>query len=64
MKLSGAHQILFYADGVIILSEYINNTKKKRTAAPLGISKEVGLEVNAEKSNHMFMSNHQNEKKS
>jgi hypothetical protein len=62
MKLCGAHQFLFYVDGGNILSEYINSTKK-RIAALLGTSKEDGLEINADTSNHMYMSHHQNEKK-
>jgi hypothetical protein len=62
MKLCGAHQFLFYVEGGNILSGYINSTKK-RTAALFGTSNKNGLEVNAEISNHMFMSHHQNEKK-
>jgi hypothetical protein len=54
----GKHQLLVYADGVHLLGENINNIKKNAEAL-LDDSKEIGLEVNSEKSKYMFMSHHQ-----
>jgi hypothetical protein len=43
------HQILTYADDVNIVGENVDNIKKN-TESLLGANKEVGLEVNPEKS--------------
>jgi len=48
LKLNGTHQILVYADDVNILGGSIHTTKKQ-TEALVVASKEIGLEVNAEK---------------
>jgi hypothetical protein len=48
LKLSGTHQLLVYADDVNILGGSIH-TLRKSTDALLITSKEIGLEVNAEK---------------
>jgi hypothetical protein len=48
MELSETHQFLVCTDDVHILGESINAIKKN-TAALLKASKEVGLEVNVEK---------------
>jgi hypothetical protein len=53
--LNGTHQLLAYTDDVIIVGENIG-TIKKNTGASLGVSKEVGLEVNQEKTKYMLMS--------
>jgi hypothetical protein len=55
MKLNGTHQLLAYADYVNILGENID-TIQKNTEALLDAGKEVGLEVNSEKTKHMLMS--------
>jgi hypothetical protein len=53
--LSGTHQFLAYADDVNIVGENLD-TIKKNTKTLLDASKEVGLEVNLEKTKYMLMS--------
>jgi hypothetical protein len=59
LKLNGTHQLLVYADDVNILDRSIH-TIKKHTEALVVASKEIGLEVNAEKTKYMVMSRDQN----
>jgi enoyl-[acyl-carrier-protein] reductase (NADH) len=54
-KLDGTHHLLAYVDDVNILGEYID-TIQKNTEALLDASKEVGLEVNSEKTKYMLIS--------
>jgi hypothetical protein len=49
--------LLVYADGVNLLGENINIVKENAETL-LDANKEVGLEVNSEKTKYMFMSCH------
>jgi hypothetical protein len=59
LKLNGTHQLLVYADDVHLLGDNID-TIKKNTQTLIDASKEVGLEVNTEKTKYMLLSRHQN----
>jgi len=59
LKLNGTHQILAYADDVNILGRSINNLKKNREAL-VAATREIGLEVSADKTKYMVMSRDQN----
>jgi sorting nexin-29 len=58
LKLYRTHQLLAYADDVNIMGGNLD-TIKKNTDALLYASKEVGLEVNPEKSKYMLISSSQ-----
>jgi hypothetical protein len=55
LKLNGTHQRLVYADDINILGGSIHAIKKN-TQALVVASKEIGLEVNAERTKYMVMS--------
>jgi hypothetical protein len=59
LKLNGTHQLLAYADYVNLLGDNIHIIKKN-TETLIDASKEVGLEINVEKSKYMLLSRHQN----
>jgi hypothetical protein len=52
---NGTHQLLAYADDINIVGENID-TIQRNTKAPLDASKEIGLEVNPEKTKYMLVS--------
>jgi sorting nexin-29 len=58
LKLNGT-QLLAYADDVYLLGDKVD-TINKNTQTLIDASKEVGLEVNAEKTKYMLVSRDQN----
>jgi hypothetical protein len=58
LRLNGTQQLLAYADSVNIGREDID-TIKENTETLLDVSKEVGLEVNLEKTKYMLVSHSQ-----
>ena len=59
LKLIGTYQLHVYAEDVNILGGSVY-TIKKNAAAVVVASKEIGLEVNADKTKNMVMSREQN----
>ena len=59
LKLNGTHQLLVDADYINILGRSIHIIKEN-TEALVGASKEIGLEVNADKTKCKVMSGDQN----
>jgi hypothetical protein len=59
LKLNGTYKLQAYADDVNLLGDNID-TINKSTQTLINASKEVGLEVNVEKSKYMLVSRFQN----
>jgi hypothetical protein len=59
LKLNGTHQVLVSADDVTILGRSVQTIEEKEESLVVA-SKEIGLEVIADKSKCMFMSRGQN----
>jgi hypothetical protein len=55
LKLNGTHRLLVYADVVNLLGDNID-TVKKNTQTSIDAGKQVGLEVNTEKTEYMLLS--------
>jgi hypothetical protein len=60
LKLNGTHQLLAYADDVNIMGESVLTVKENAEALIVVATKEIGLEVNADKSKYMVMSRDRN----
>jgi hypothetical protein len=58
LKLNGTQQLLVYADDVNLLGNNTDTIKKNTESTDA--SKEVGLEVNTEKTKYMLLSCQQN----
>jgi hypothetical protein len=54
LKLNGTHQLLAHADDVNLLGHNID-TIKKNTETLIDTSKEIGLEINVEKTMYTSM---------
>jgi hypothetical protein len=59
LKLNETYQMLVYADDVILLGDNID-TVKKNTETLIDAGKEVGIEINAEETKYIVLSDHQN----
>jgi hypothetical protein len=58
LKLNGTHQLLAYADDVNLLGDN-TDTIRENTETLIDASKEVGLEINVEKTKYRLLSHHQ-----
>jgi hypothetical protein len=59
LELNGTHYLLIYADDVSLLGDSVN-TIKENSETFLKASRDIGLEINAEKTKYMIMSRHPN----
>jgi hypothetical protein len=59
LELNGTHQLLVYADDDNLLSDSVN-TINENSETLLEASRDIGLEINAEKTKYMIMSRHPN----
>jgi hypothetical protein len=60
LRLNETHQLLAYTDDVNLLGDNIDTYKEKHGNFIIDASKEVGLEINVEKTKYMLLSRLQN----
>jgi hypothetical protein len=58
LKLNGIHQFLAYSDDLNLLGHNLDAIRNRETV--IDASKEVGLEINVEKTKYMLLSHNQN----
>jgi hypothetical protein len=58
LELNGTHQLLVYVDNVNSLGDSVNTIKQKKETL-LQANKDIGLEINAEKTKYTILSHHQ-----
>jgi len=63
LKLNGTHHLLAYADDVNILGASVHTVKENAEALVVA-TKEIGLEVNADKPKYIIISRDQNARRS
>jgi hypothetical protein len=59
LKFNGKHQLLVYADDVNIVGGSVHTIKENAEALVVA-NKEIGLEINVDKTKYMVMSQDQN----
>ena len=59
LELNGKHQLLLNADDVNMLEENLQNVRENAEIF-IKTSKDIGLEINSEKTKYMITSRHQN----
>jgi hypothetical protein len=59
LELNGTHQLFVCGDDINVLGDSISNMKEN-TEILIEVSRDTGLEINAEKTKYMIMSHHPN----